>query len=451
MTYLEAVALIKEIEQKHDMMLVRYKGVSVWPLLRINIIDAISGNNDTMKSTGASAVKQVLSTLFYYNPLKGLFKHKIWLFTAYERRKIINGRKILRVSGCVVEAEPDTLVVEKPSPGQRSHPRSEVPEKAIVSESWLLFMVHALAFFSKPFSIKLENEKILRDVLKGYGIKFDYVSSIKVLISQKKVFDVVLALLPKPKKVIIECPYTSMGYLWSLHNHGIPVIELQHGVLNDKHYAYNSQFHSSILYPDEICVFGETEYNYLTSREKHYCKAVHKTGLYYLELAKESFTKDVFLEHRGLFSSVILVAGQRGYEEAMANYVKAAAKSSPDCLFVYVPRSKDAGLTFNQKNIIYRPGTNIYEYMIWCDVHLTISSTTCLECHYYHKPTIFYNYSDMSVNYYSKVLSEKNGAIYTNDVKEAGVALKNVLSQKFEYKEIFASDTIQKMKEIINE
>ena len=451
MTYLEAVALIKEIEQKHDMMLIKYKGVSVWPLLRINIIDAISGNNDTMKSTGASAVKQVLCTLFYYNPLNCLFKHKVWLFTAYERRKIIKGRKIQRVSGGVINAEPDTLVIEKPSPDQWSHPRSEVPEKAIVSESWLLFMVHALAFLSKPFSIKLENEKLLRDVLAGYGLKFDYVSSIRVLISQKRVFDAVLALLPKPKKVIIECPYTIMGYLWSLHNHDIRVIELQHGVLNDKHYAYNSHFHSSVLYPDEICVFGETEYNYLTSRENHYCKTVHKTGLFYLELAKESFTKDVYLEHRGLFSSIILVAGQRGYEEALANYVKSAAKSSPDCLFVYVPRSKDAGLTFNQKNILYRPGINIYEYMIWCDVHLTISSTTCLECHYYHKPTIFYNFSDMSVNYYSKVLSERNGAIYTNEVKEFGAALKYVLSQKFEYKEIFSSDTIQKMREIINE
>lgn len=76
MTYLEAVALIKKIEQKHDMMLVKYKGVSVWPLLRINIIDAITGNNVTMKSTGVSAVKQVLSTLFYYNPLNGFVSTK---------------------------------------------------------------------------------------------------------------------------------------------------------------------------------------------------------------------------------------------------------------------------------------------------------------------------------------------------------------------------------------
>ena len=69
MTYLEAVDLIREIESKYDLMKVTYKDVSVWPLLRVNIVDAITGNNDTMKSIGSSAIKQVLSTLFYYNPL----------------------------------------------------------------------------------------------------------------------------------------------------------------------------------------------------------------------------------------------------------------------------------------------------------------------------------------------------------------------------------------------
>lgn len=451
MTYLEAVALIKKIEQKHDMMLVKYKGVSVWPLLRINIIDAITGNNVTMKSTGVSAVKQVLSTLFYYNPLNGFCKHKVWLFTAYERRKIINGRKILRVSGCVTEAEPDTLVIEKPSPDQWSHPRSEVPEKAIVSESWLLFMVHALAILSKPFSIKLEKEKLLRDVLDGYGIKFDYVSSLKVLISQKQIFDVVLAFLPKPKKVIIECPYTIMGYVWSLHEHGIPVIELQHGVLNDKHYAYNSEYRSNELYPDTLCVFGDDEYNYMQSDGCYYCKDVRKTGLYYMELAKNSFQVDPFAGYRSHYKHIVLVAGQRGYEDQMAKYVREAAKVTSECLYVYVPRNTDAGLSFKAPNIVYRPGINIYGYMIWCDLHLTISSTTCLECQYYHKPTIFYNYSNMSKSYYRSVLTEDNGAVFTNDVKEYGDALKKVLTQKFEFKEVFALDTINCIKKIINE
>ena len=129
--------------------------------------------------------------------------------------------------------------------------------------------------------------------------------------------------------MIIECPYTIMGYVWSLHKKAIPVIELQHGVLNDKHYAYNSLYTSPILYPDEICVFGEDEYQFLTGDDSHYCKKVYKTGLYFMELAQKSFTNDIFREYRVKYEHIILVAGQRGYEEAMADYIREAAKKTP--------------------------------------------------------------------------------------------------------------------------
>lgn len=141
--------------------------------------------------------------------------------------------------------------------------------------------------------IKIENECVLQRVLKEYKIQFDYIGALRVLDAQKKVFDVLLAVIHKPGKVIIECPYTIMGYVWSLHKKAIPVIELQHGVLNDKHYAYNSLYTSPILYPDEICVFGEDEYQFLTGDDSHYCKKVYKTGLYFMELAQKSFTNDI--------------------------------------------------------------------------------------------------------------------------------------------------------------
>ena len=268
--------------------------------------------------------------------------------------------------------------------------------------------------------------------------------------AQKKVFDVLLAVIHKPGKVIIECPYTIMGYVWSLHKKAIPVIELQHGVLNDKHYAYNSLYTSPILYPDEICVFGEDEYQFLTGDDSHYCKKVYKTGLYFMELAQKSFTNDIFREYRVKYEHIILVAGQRGYEEAMADYIREAAKKTPKCLYVYVPRDIDAELVFDQENVIYRPGINIYEYMIWCDVHLTISSTTCLECQYYKKPTIFYNYAEMSENYYGKVLKAENGVVFTKSVSEYEQALEKVLTTKFDYKEVFTGNTVKRIKEIIN-
>lgn len=450
MTYLEAVELIKKIEAKYDLMAVTYHGISVWPLLRINIIDKISGNNDTMKSSGGSAVMQVLSTLFYYNPLN-LFRYKpFWLFAGFERRKEINNNNILRVSGCVLEAFPeDTLVVEKPGKNQSSINRKQIPEQFIVSESWILLLVHALAFIIRKSSIKLANEDILKMAFEEYNINFDWISAIKLLIAQKHVIDFLLSIVKKPKKVVIECPYTIMGYVWSLHTHNIPVIELQHGVLNDKHYAYNSLYHSNELYPDEICVFGEDEYLYLKSNECHYCESIHKTGLFFMELAKESFKEDVFKEYRTKYKHIVLVAGQRGYEDEMADYVRVASQQTLDCLYVYVPRSNDAGLIFSEDNIVYKPGINIYECMIWCDLHLTISSTTCLECQYYKKPTIFYNYAEMSVNYYSKVLSEANGAIFTNSVDEYKPALEKVLNSQYNYKEVFTDKTVERIRKVI--
>lgn len=449
MTYLEAVDLIREIESKYDLMKVTYKGVSVWPLLRINIVDAITGNNDTMKSVGNSAIRQVLSTLFYYNPLSYFKKRSVWLFAGFERRKEVYGKRQLRVSGCVTSAHSETLVIEKPGKDQNRCSRKDIPEKDIVSESWLLLFVHAIAILTKWKKIRLQNVEILQKALTDNLIQFDYFSAVRILIVQKIVFDLLLAITHKPKKVIIECPYTIMGYVWSLHNKGIPVIELQHGVLNEKHYAYNSLYSSPILYPDEICVFGQDEFEYLNSEDCHYCNKVEKTGLYFMDLAKQSFTEDSFKEYRSKYEKVILVAGQRGYENVMAEYVKVAAAKTPNCLYVYVPRNADAGLVFDQDNIVYRPGVNIYEYMIWCDVHLTISSTTCLECQYYQKPTIFFNFAEMSVNYYGKVLTSKNGVVYTNSVEEYEFALNEVLTKRFAYKEVFASDTVERIRQII--
>lgn len=63
-----------------------------------------------------------------------------------------------------------------------------------------------------------------------------------------------------------------MGMVWSAHDNGIPVVELQHGVLNAHHYAYNPTFHSDELYPDEICVYGDVEYDYFMNHSRQYAK-----------------------------------------------------------------------------------------------------------------------------------------------------------------------------------
>ena len=55
----------------------------------------------------------------------------------------------------------------------------------------------------------------------------------------------------------------------------------------------------------------------------------------------------------------------------------------------------------------------------------------------------------MSVNYYYKVLKPENGVVYTGSVDEYETALDTVLTKQFVYKEVFASDTVEKIKLII--
>ena len=55
----------------------------------------------------------------------------------------------------------------------------------------------------------------------------------------------------------------------------------------------------------------------------------------------------------------------------------------------------------------------------------------------------------MSVNYYSKVLKPENGVVYTDSADEYENALETVLTKVFAYKEVFAMNTVEKIKKVI--
>lgn len=453
MTYLESVRLLHSIESSYDVFSIKYRGIPIWPYLRIKLFEKASGAGVTYKPSTKTGVFLVLSTLFYYNPFNLLKKSSIWLFSAFERRKMIGDHAVMRVSGGVVAAYPKTLVIEKPSSSQPKTARKAVPEKRIVSESWILFFAHLFAVLLKPFRYNIDGKEILNNVIKENKLDFDYQSAIRLLLAQKKTIDILLRITHKPKRILVECPYTIMGYIWSMHEHGVNVTELQHGVLNEKHYAYNSLFHSKEFYPDQICVFGDVEYDFFMSENSHYCKNVVRTGLYFLEISDQSFTTDVFITYRKRYKLILLVSGQLGYEKRLSDFINTVAAISKDILFVYVPRTQDETLVFSEQNILYSPGVNIYEYMKWCDAHLTISSTTCLECQYFKKPTLFYDYVGLASNYYKSVLSVENGVYYLNDADDFQDALSFIDSHKgeFKFRDIFAHGSVKKIKELLFE
>lgn len=448
MTYLEAVALIQSIEDKYDVMSIRYKGISVWPHLRLYLLDGISRQSEIKASV--SIIKLVLKSLFSYNPFQVFKKHKIWLFVACDRRKQIGDKMIHRVSGGISASE-DCLMIEKPGLNVRHYCSKEIVENNIVSESWLLALSHMIGFVLSFKTPNIENEQLLKQILSAHQLIFDYYHYVNALNAKRLSLLWMMKFAPKPKLAIMECPYTSMGYIWAFHQKGVKVLEMQHGVAGRNHNAYNGKSYEFMLNPDGLCVFGEEEYHYFTEEETQYTPNVYMTGLYILEIADSFFRDDVFSAYRNEYDKVIVCSGQPGLEEELGSFVNAIAAVNKNLMFVYVPRNNNTELCFTESNIEFVRKVNIYQYLKWADIHITISSTTCLEAQFFHKPTVFYNYKNFSSSYYGSFLKEEHGVAYICRPDDFSTVLKSLYLGTFKYKEVFAHNHLCRIKEAIND
>lgn len=449
MTYLEAVALVKDIEERYDVMSIRYKRVSVWPFLRLFLLDKISVQTE-IKASG-SIIKVVLKSLFAYNPLKVFKRHDVWLFTGCERRKRIGDKMIHRISGGISSNVPSCLMIEKPDLLLGHYRKQEIEETEIVSESWMLILFHFIERCLRLTKPKIEKEEIIVRLLEESKVSFDYQHYVRMLNAKRLAMRFVLGLLRKPKLILMECPYDSMGYMWACHQLGVKFLELQHGVAGAKHNAYNALFYEPLMQPDGICVFGSEEFRYFTEEEPQYTKNVYMTGLYMLEKADKYFANDLFKKDREKYEKIVIASGQKGYEKELSSFIDKVAGCHQRLLFIYIPRMADEELHFESGNVRIERNTNIYEYLKWADIHITISSTTCLEAQYFGTPTIFYDFESRASSYYGKLLSLESGAVYISDTEEFDNAYKRVLDGKFNFKEVFVHNHVERMARVIKD
>lgn len=449
MEYLDSIKKIREIEEKYDVMTIKYRDMSVWPWLRIYLCDGLSVKKQ-QQEISSSNVKFVLKTLFTYNPLHLFSKHKIWTFSSQGGRKLIGNNVEHVVLGGISEIEQSTLNIEWADRTKRKYPQSRYKEKYLFPASWFLLLSHGIEVLFRCGIFKIEGKEIIDEILKDLGVDFDYVYFIRFLLAQKITMDFFLKVTYKPKVVVFLCPCTCMGFIWSLHKHNVPVVEMQHGVLNANHYAYNSRFHSKEFYPDQICVFGEDEYRYFTEENKSFCSDVVKTGSYVLEKSLLTFDKDIFESYREAYNTIVVVSGQTVYEKQMSSFVEEIAPINKDVLFVYIPRLSDEKLAFKFDNVIFRPGVNIYEYMKWCDIHMTISSTTCMEAQFFEKPTIFYDYDNLASTYYGNVFRRENGVCFIKNPSDFSTIKEFFCNGIFTYRDIYTHGHMCILKKVLH-
>lgn len=448
MEYLEAVNLLHEIEDRYDVMSIKSKGIEIWPYLRIYLFDSIYVHR--AQDVSVSSLKQVCKDLFFFNPLRFFNKYDVWNFSSRITRKKIGQYFEHHVSGALHKGYRKVLTLEDPANNGMVIRRRDIPEKNIVSNSWFNLVYGLIFVILRCLPLKIENEDIIRNIIQDYHIDFNYRKRVKMLYAQRKASDFFFAISFKPRLIIMECSYTQMGRVWSAHKRGIPVIELQHGVINGNHYAYNPRYSSKMLYPDEICVYGEEEYKYFQKGGRQFAPKVSMTGLYILDRMEEAFSDDIFAEYRDKYESVIVFAGQVGGEGWLSSFADSLAKEMQQVMFIYIPRHKSDFIHFTQTNVKYVFGVNIYEYLKWCDIHATISSTTGLEAHYFHKPVIFCDYKGVAKQYYGEILKNENGARYITTVQEFIDNYNELKGKNFVWKEIFAHNHLERITKVID-
>lgn len=450
MNYLEALGRLEQLENSFEVGRIRVQGVCVWPWLRLYLFQVMAHTkNEHSHEISAGKVKTVLRSLFAFNPLAYLRRRSVWVFNGAERRKEIKGKYIHRVSGFVPSMISDALCIEKPSLAGGHRRRSEIEERHIVSESWILLASHAaerLLRFRRP---DVEGADVMDAIISELGVAFDYRYFIRFLLAQRSVVKCLMRVAGRPDTVVIECPYTVMGYLWAFHDRGVRVIELQHGVAGESHYAY-VWHHSSVLYPDTLCVFGKRELDYFTRRNPDYAREVVPSGLYILEKCSQAFDSDPFASYRDRFRTIVVFAGQDAVAGENVEFLVEAARKNPETLFIYVPRTDNPGFPPDKANLLYRPGINIYEYLMWCDIHCTVYSTTCLESAYYGRPTVFHNLDNYSMKYYGDYLEAGRGVEYIDSPDQfAGAVSRLEGCGLFEFPEAFSPFRGKLLKKLI--
>lgn len=448
MNYLNAIEILTNIEKKYDVMSVKLDGISIWPYLRCYLVDML-GYNKARKASFSNAL-YIIKNLFRYNPFSIRKKMDIWSYSGMITRKRVGDKYIHHVSGVLPEITNKVLYFENPEMTKPHLPLKSIPEKYIISNAWSIFLSRMMEYALRLRTIRIENEAIMDQINHDYKIQYNYKFRTRLLLGQKIATNILLFFGKKPKAVVMECPYNQMGYVWSFHNHDIPVIELQHGVLNDNHYAYNSIYYGGILAPDSICVYGDQEYEYLINRKTPFCKKVFKTGLFILESVDKFFKKDPFKDLRTKFKGFIVVAGQTDCEQELLKFIDSCASLTKQYMYFYVPR-RSGDLESMETNVHILNNVNIYEYLKWCDIHCTVSSTTCLEAQYFSTPNIFIELNDTARNYYGQILTEDNGSFFCsnkNDFKQL-IDYISMNQNKFKYKNLFAKDTTYRVKKVL--
>jgi len=440
---MNAFDFIKKIELSHNVSKIKANGIETWPYLRIAYYFAYR-NKYVFKIERENELKRkkairILKNIFY--GISNIFKkNEFLIFTNLAGRRLMNGKCVNRLSFSL-ESELGTenvLNIENPAQNIHININSILSDKVV--SSFFFRLLSYLPFFRKK--VYIENETILKDINKQYKLNVNYNEIVTNFFQYTLLLKYIFRLY-KPKGVFITQYYSLLhqAAIYSCNVLGIKTIELQHGVINNQHIAYNVYYKTNkLLFPKYLFVFGKQvksvfdERNYFIDKHN-----VMPIGYMYIDYIKNNYLPSmnvtkIFDNLRMKYKYLIAVSSQITIEKELIIFLKRLAALNKDILYIYVPRDINSDYSeYNfTKNIMIMKNLNIYQIIIESNFHATVYSTCALEAPALGIPNILININNLATKYYKEILTNPDTTTFVNNEVQF---LKTLLSWKLKSKE----------------
>ncbi|HOY39445.1 MAG: hypothetical protein KBB11_00025 [Bacteroidales bacterium] len=412
---------INQIEVNYPVGEIRANGFAMWPVLRIYLGDKLLFDKDRRVKIAAINKKLFIKSLLF--GLFPIFKKADYLvFSVNSQRRILNGFMVDRFD-YLTEKLSNCLFAESPSPLHSK--RSQIPTKNIMSKSWFHVFEMMISVFFRP---RWKGNDILHQILQESGQQLEYRSIAKRYLAQYKIMKFLIK-HKKIKALFLITSYTNMGYVKACRDSSIPVVEMQHGVINASHYAYNVAVDiDAHNYPDYLLTWGNFE-KHIFSEKNFFIQQdnVYPVGHFYLDyINSRNNTDEVLQQKLSGYKLTLAFTAQDAFEEKVLPLIIELAQRKPEWAIVYIPRRK----TEDQYptlpcNIIFASHLNCYQIIAQTDWHITVSSTCALEAPAIGKPNVLLNFENRSQLFFGATFSGKTHTRFVRDIDELITSLEN--------------------------
>lgn len=263
-----------KIEDELDLFDQKINDVYFWERMRIRVYtyvleecSTIGQAHSSVKTTYANRIKKAIRLIKdFLSPSSHFIPHKEIIFWGSHRRKIQTDEKWWDIYCDPIIENLDRSYLYIESYYLEDH---LVPSKT-ENIHYLDFLYNLASIRCKLGMVKVsftrEEKTILKDIMheiyRKFGVRITLEDIVKIdLLIRESRLPLYKALLRKvtPEIVIVVCSYGKETFIEACKSLNIPVVELQHGVINEYHlgYSYPGLKRKKRIFPDYFFAFGD--------------------------------------------------------------------------------------------------------------------------------------------------------------------------------------------------